>query len=110
MSEPVDLTNLRSMTDGDTQMERELFEEFDRVFQEGIAALRGLMQSHQQEEWRKQAHALKGVAVNLGAQQLGETCKLAQEQHCVDQATKSIILCSIETDYAGVNEFLRTVY
>lgn len=106
MSDPVDLTNLRSMTDGDVDMELVLFEEFYRTFDEGIAALQGFMQPEHQEQWRKQAHALKGVAVNLGAAALGAICKQAQEQHTAEAATKTAILRDIETHYATAREFL----
>ncbi len=39
MNTPVDLANLRSMTDGDTDMEKALFEEFFSSFEAGIGSL-----------------------------------------------------------------------
>ena len=78
MNDPVDLNVLRQMTDGDAALEQELFAEFFTSFEAGIAALKRLTDPAHQEDWRKQAHALKGMAVNLGAMALGAVCKQAQ--------------------------------
>jgi len=92
--EPVDLTNLRSMTDGDAEMEKALFEEFFSSFEAGMASLQKNIGDA--EAWEKEAHALKGVALNLGAMELGGLCKKAQEEPHADAGTKSGLLNSIQ--------------
>lgn len=105
MAEPVDLANLHSMTDGDAEMEKALFSEFFNSFEKGISVL------HQgsagdSEVWRKQAHALKGIALNLGAYQLGALCKQAQEEYQSHADKKSALTNDIEAEYAQVKDFL----
>lgn len=109
MTDPIDLASLRLMTDGDAEMERELFDEFLRSFEEGITALHQLLGPTQHEAWRKQAHALKGMAVNLGAAPLGVVCKHAQEQHAADTSAKQAMLSEIEAHYAAVRNFLAAL-
>lgn len=107
MNTPVDLTNLRSMTDGDKEMERALFEEFFTSFETGIASLQANMGEAAAEAWRKETHALKGVALNLGALKLGELCKKAQEESHANAETKGGLLKTIRVEYEQVQEFLR---
>ncbi|MEQ1706134.1 MAG: hypothetical protein ABL867_09225, partial [Rickettsiales bacterium] len=67
MADPVDLDNLRSMTDGDAEMEKILFEEFFSCFDTAIINMQNNYGEDNREEWRKDAHALKGISMNLGA-------------------------------------------
>ena len=107
MNASVDLTNLRSMTDGDVDMERELFGEFFHSFELGIAALHNASGGGCEEDWRKQAHSLKGIALNLGAQKLGGFCKRAQDECMAPQAAKEELLAAIKLEYAQVRLFLE---
>ncbi len=106
MSEPVDLTNLRSITDGDRDMEQALFEEFVSSFEAGIAELQSNVTDSVSESWRKNAHALKGIAVNLGAFRLGDLCKKAQEEFSSTQENKSDMAGRIQEEYILVKKFL----
>jgi len=105
MEAPVDLANLRDMIDGDKEMEKALFEEFFSSFEAGIAALQS--SSGDAEAWRKEAHALKGVALNLGAQTLGELCKNAQEAQHDPEKTKAAMVATIRAEYEQVKTFLQ---
>lgn len=107
MNTPVDLTNLRSMTDGDKEMEKALFEEFFSSFKAGVAILQSSLENT--EAWRKEAHALKGVALNLGAMELGELCKKGQDEPNADAAAKESLLKTIQSEYERVERFLSTI-
>ena len=107
MNAPVDLTNLRSMTDGDVELEKTLFEEFYTSFEKGILALRTNCANSSAEAWRSNAHALKGVALNLGAEKLGALCKKAQDDHGANENAKELMLQAIETEYNDVKVFLQ---
>ena len=109
MQEAVDLTNLRSMTDGDVEMERLLFEEFFSSFEDGIASLQNNIKDDTAETWRRQAHSLKGIALNLGAMELGELCKKAQDEPNASTDTKSELLEKITFEYGRVHQFLRNL-
>jgi len=106
MTAPVDLANLRSMTDGDAEMEKALFEEFFSSFEAGIASLQPNTGEAAAEAWRKQAHGLKGMALNLGAIQLGELCAKGQDEPHADANAKSELLKNIQAEYGRVKQFL----
>jgi HPt (histidine-containing phosphotransfer) domain-containing protein len=104
---PVDLANLRSMTDGDSEMEKALFDEFYTSFEAGITSLQRHMETGAAEAWRKEAHALKGIALNLGAEQLSLLCKNAQEASGAENKFKEALLKDISTEYGHVKKFLH---
>jgi len=106
MDAPVDLTNLRSMTDGDKDLEKELFKEFYSAFDAGLNLLQVSTGDGAVETWRGQSHALKGVALNLGAEKLGALCKKAQESQTASEKAKVAMLENIRAEYKWVKEFL----
>ena len=109
MSSPVDLTNLREITDGDAEMEQELFKEFIRTSDSYVASLEQTFDAGSSEEWRTTAHSFKGIALNLGANNLGELCKKAQDSHTVTSAEKEAIFNSIKLEYASVKNYLDSI-
>ncbi|MFZ4540973.1 MAG: Hpt domain-containing protein [Rickettsiales bacterium] len=105
----VDLTNLREMTDGDTELERNLFAEFMRSFEDCLTKLQASVDEAGQEVWRSNAHAMKGISYNLGATPLGDLCKKAQEEHQSPTSTKDSLLNSIMVEYEKVKDFLTKI-
>ena len=107
-NDSVDLTNLRELIQNDHEMEAALFDEF-------ISSSNALMKeletyiscNDQNEEWRKAAHALKGIAINLGAERLGELAKDCQEQCDVPSQDKVELFKQLETEHGNVLEFLK---
>lgn len=106
MSNVVDLTNLRSMTDGDVELERALFEEFNSSCDASINTLTSATGDESAEKWRSTAHAMKGISSNLGAQRLTELCKRAQEISNQNPSEKHTVLEEIKSEYAQVKAFL----
>lgn len=108
MTNPVDLTNLREMTGGDTEIEKQLFEVF---ISSSIECIENMKKSvvENNELWRKNAHALKGTAFNLGANPLGELCKTAQEKFASGQSEKQLMLNQIEEEFGKVKSFIETL-
>lgn len=109
MGNPVDLTNLREMTDGDHDLEMELFEEFYRSATQCIVNMENNCTDGENEDWRAAAHALKGTAYNLGAEPLGGLCKVAQEKFAASGAEKQEMLSGIKAEYAEVEKYLRSI-
>lgn len=107
MSDPVDLTNLRSMTDGDIEMEKALFEEFYSSFEARIDILQQSLEKEAAETWRSNAHALKGISLNLGAENLGALCKQGQDGMHMNESEKSELLKKIKDEYSQVKGFLQ---
>lgn len=106
MKTPVNLDNLREMTEGDPILEQALFEEFIRSAEACIAIMNAHCDHGSQEEWRKQAHALKGIAANLGAEQLATAGMKAQELFTGSFADKQVALECVQKEYAEVKSFL----
>lgn len=107
MSQPLDLENLHEMTGNDAALEKELFGVFLTSAEECMAALRASTGADAQETWRTQAHALKGMSLNLGAAELGALCANAQMNHTADSTQKAAMLHAIEDSYAAVKAFLQ---
>ena len=106
MDNPVDLTNLHSMTGGDKEMEKELFQEFLSSFKKGLSSLQQYCSENNTEAWRAESHALKGISLNLGANTIGELCKNAQDSNLEDTAIKNEILKKMHTEYKKIEQFL----
>ena len=109
MGHPVDLSNLREMIDGDVELEKALFEEFYLAGEQCIAALQASLTSGDAQAWRASAHALKGTALNLGANDLGALCKQAQDEYEFPTAQRAALLLEIQTAFEISKDYLRTL-
>jgi HPt (histidine-containing phosphotransfer) domain-containing protein len=106
MSTPVDLTNIHSITEGDRAMEKELFEQFFKSFDEAFGLLESACGQKENAAWRSNAHALKGISLNVGGTELGRLCTQAQESYLAPPDEKKAILESIRAEYIDVRTFL----
>lgn len=73
---PLDLAHLRSFTDGDEALERELCELFARTAQAYVDEMARALATGR--EWRAPAHGLKGAAGNIGARALAALAARAE--------------------------------
>lgn len=110
MVNPVDLTDLRSMTDGDKNMELALFAEFYSSSEAAFDKMAANCTDGQNETWRSNAHAIKGSAYNIGAKALGDLCKQAQENSTASGSDKQALMEKIKAEYAAVKTYLQAVY
>ncbi len=109
MNTSVDLTNLREMTGNDAALEKELFNIFLITAAESITILRNSCEPDATEAWRKAAHALKGISLNLGAEGLGKLCEEAQDSATAMQDKKQAMLADIEAEHMRVEGFLTNL-
>ena len=109
MSTPVNLLNLREMTGDDKEMEKELFQVFIDSAETCLKDLAVSTTPQTAETWRKQAHALKGISLSLGAEKLGDLCKQAQESFEADSEEKIKLRNEIEKEYKKVRENLESL-
>jgi len=109
MTDPVNLDNLREMTGGDSELEKELFGVYLSSSEACLTALKANTQEGQEELWRTQAHAWKGMSLNLGADMLGTICADAQANHLAPAEKKAEMLTAMEAEYARVKAYLTTV-
>ena len=108
MNSSVDLTNLRAIIEDDKALEKMLFEEFLNSSRKNITDLANSMEDSASTTWRESAHALKGNSLNLGAMQLSELCKKAQNEHTAPKTVKEEILQNIRAEYQLVCDFVLT--
>lgn len=108
MSDPVNLDNLREMIGGDKEVEKELFNVFLTSSEECISALKEATGDDADATWREQAHAWKGMALNLGADKLSEICSSGQNHDGLDEAGKKALLDEMLAEYEKVKTFLDT--
>ena len=105
----VDLSNFREATDGDKELEQELFEEFYASSDDIMVKLDAhCTENNDNETWRQAAHALKGLAINLGAARLGELCKKGQDMSENSIPEKQELLHSIKSEHTKVIEYLKS--
>jgi HPt (histidine-containing phosphotransfer) domain-containing protein len=108
MSTPVNLENLRDMTGGDPAFEQELFQVFLESAEECLTALQTLCETGKDMEWRTQAHALKGMCLNLGANKLGEMSANAQANYMSPPEQKTEMLAGLRAEFDAVKQFLQS--
>lgn len=107
MQKPVDLTNLRDITDGDSSFEKLLFDEFISSAETTIQELHAACLEQEQVLWHEKTHALKGISYNLGAFTLGDLCQTGQESDLANIKQKAIILDEIIKEYDRVKAQLQ---
>ena len=105
MTIPVDLTGLREMTDGDVELEKILFQEFMESAEKCLAN----MADADSQNWQASAHAFKGISLTLGANKLGELCKLAQENSAAAAPQKQALFDAISHEYKQVKDYLQSL-
>ena len=70
----IDLTRLRSITDGDKETEQMLL----NMFYDTSCRILADLQNHN-GEWKLLVHELRGAAANMGLDLLAEACQEAEE-------------------------------
>lgn len=110
MNYPVNLIELREITNGDPDLEKELFDVFIDTTDSCLQKLEASQTQGMEDLWKRQAHALKGAALNLGAERLGALCKEAQDSSDIPLTSKTNLLTAIWEEYARVKNYLRSLH
>jgi HPt (histidine-containing phosphotransfer) domain-containing protein len=95
------------MTGGDPALEKELFSVYLQSAADCLQALRQSCGPEAAETWRTQAHAWKGMSLNLGADKLGDLCAQAQHGSANPEPQKRELLAAIEAAWLEVKAFLE---
>lgn len=104
---PVDLRQLRNLTDGDSDLERKLLGLFVEQSQLCITSLKQHIHQGEEEEWKMQSHKFKGSAANIGALQLKKLCEHAEHNYTLSQDMKNTLLLAIEDEFEAVKTYLE---
>lgn len=108
MNKPVNLDNLRDMIDNDVHLEQELITIFMISSDNCFNRLQENTTDKTDGIWRDQAHAWKGLCLNLGAVPLSALCAEAQNHEGLDASDKLELLGKIEEEYRRLKEHLTT--
>jgi len=103
---PVNLAHLETFTDGDRDVERELFSLFSEQAILAFERLQNACDDNEDEEWRSAAHKFKGASANLGAEDLAALCFAAETGFAEPQDKKLEFLTAIRAGYDEVQRFL----
>lgn len=103
----MDWERLDLFTDGDPEEEKILIDLFITSADETLEVIKQQIETHDNEEWKKAAHRLKGSAANLGAKNLSDICDDAEQAYEEDEDTKRLLLRSIMASYEEVCEVLN---
>ncbi len=107
MAPVLDMTNLRDIIDNDKTLERALIKNFHTCYHSCVAELESGIVNQDNVQWRNAAHALKGIAFNLGAEDLGQL-SLKAERACEHPYPEKVeLLTAIKHCYAAVAQALK---
>lgn len=110
MTPPIDLTQLRIITAGDQEIEIELFTNFIQCSKENSSLLQASVDDNKKDIWKNTAHAIKGMALNIGANTLSELGREAEELTSASPTEKQIHYAKIKEEIEKVNTFLASLY
>jgi HPt (histidine-containing phosphotransfer) domain-containing protein len=110
MAEPsdktaVDIQHLCAFTQGDSALERELFE----LFLSGAQAYLAIMaRPPDGRAWLEAAHSLKGAARGIGAFKLADLAEAAETLPEASGLERQLMLHRLESALSRVREFVRS--
>lgn len=96
---PVNLENLIANSMGDESFVKEMIELFVSQGQEQIDALSHLCIDGESEDWSETAHALKGTAGSVGAEEMRILCAKAQDMKIGSADQRAEVLRGIKSHY-----------
>jgi HPt (histidine-containing phosphotransfer) domain-containing protein len=102
----LDMTNLRDMIDNDYVVERTLIAAFHECYAVSLHELGQSLRDNSHAQWRNAAHAMKGIAFNIGAYRLGDACLIAEHSCNQPPAKKHELLKAITHHYAALCQTL----
>ncbi len=105
---PVDLSMLKTFSEGDIDMEKSLIHVFVEQSDKNIKTLSEYRAQSDVQAWQDAAHMLKGGAGGIGAKLLAELCN--EGQHFTGNVTEQAALFEkINAEYIRVKEYLGKI-
>jgi len=105
----VDLSQLRTFTDGDRDAEKEFIRVFIEQADKNIHELERSREQGKGDAWREAAHMFKGGAGGIGAGKLQKLCERAQNLEALTQEERQVLFEQIRNEYAKVKEELAKI-
>lgn len=107
IKEPANLENLRNNSMGDEEFFKEMLSLFVTQSESQIRQLEQECTSGMNANWIEYAHALKGTAGSVGAEDMRLQCEAAQNMTDVSSEIRSDILLQIKEKHQDVIRFLK---
>ncbi len=105
---PVDFTQMRTFTDGDRDVEKELINAFILQSDLNLQTMRGNVADQDYKAWVEAAHMMKGGSGSIGAHVLHKLCDTAQHFSGKSEA-RIALFDNIEKEYSLVKMYLKSV-
>lgn len=105
MSTPLDFDALSEVTEGDRELEKQLFDLYHQTVERCLAALRSNLVDDRSNGWKVAAHELKGASANMHALEMAALCRAA-EALPLDTSRRSVMCQDIEAAYRRVQDFV----
>jgi len=107
----INLESFREITDGDPDIEKELFAEFVSGTDSQFAILEEAWDAPaRSENWSHAGHTIKGNALMLGAETLAQMGKHAQDNPDEDAASKKELLENMKAEYERVKHAIAQIH
>lgn len=105
---PLDMSQLKTFSEGDIEMEKELILVYAQQSDKNMAALTSALDSSDTQAWQSAAHMFKGGSLGIGAKKLGALCNEAQ--HFTGTQPEQVILFEkIKSEYTCVKDYLGKI-
>ena len=108
MTAPVDLSHVEEMAAGNEDIVKGLVDIFISTSDQTIDKMAGLCGDENSENWKSEAHSLKGSALSIGAANFVEICKEAQNNYQLPEQEKLVMLDKIKTEYSVIKDYLQS--
>lgn len=107
-SVPVELAALRDITDGNPELEQQLFELFLGTCERCLSEATKLIESDPKGLWHDVLHELKGAAANVGAMGMAGLCRNGENLRA-EQVSERMFFCKqLRQEYKRVRAYLET--
>jgi two-component system sensor histidine kinase/response regulator len=108
LNTPLDLTQLRTFTEGDSEIEKELAAAFVKQSDLNLQTLQKNAEGKNEKTWSEAAHMMKGGAGGMGAFVLQALCDEAQHFSGSDE-DRQILCLKIAQEYRRVKDYLKSI-
>jgi signal transduction histidine kinase/CheY-like chemotaxis protein/HPt (histidine-containing phosphotransfer) domain-containing protein len=102
----IDLSKVKSFSDGDKEMEKELVAAFIKQSDKNLATLAETQTNNEVTAWQEAGHMFKGGALSIGADTLANLCHQAQLMTGTPEE-RGALFGKINLEYARVKEALK---
>jgi HPt (histidine-containing phosphotransfer) domain-containing protein len=110
LKDPVDIKFLRSITDHDTEFEKDLLEIFIVGSEKDIRKMEESLNYPESNDWYLCSHSFKGSSASIGAFPLAQSLEYAQFNKDASKEDKLKTLEDIKQKFKTTVDFLKKVF